>query len=43
MTQLQHAWGSLAIKPEELASEMKAKLKIIFMIFILKNRREENL
>jgi hypothetical protein len=34
--QLQHAWKSHAIKPEEMASEMKDKLKIILMIFNLK-------
>ena len=32
----QHYWEIHAIKPEEMTSEMKTKLKIILMIFNLK-------
>jgi hypothetical protein len=40
----EHYWGIKAIEPEEMTSEMKAKINIIFMMmFNLKNRKEENL
>ena len=42
--QLQHACESHTIKPEEMTfREMKAKIKIILILFILKNRMKENL